>query len=359
MEKTIKTTKRVISATSPTYIIAEIGINHNGRFDLAKKLIIESAKAGVDAVKFQKRDANSIMIKKNINVNPKGYLSENEKDISTDQPEYGSWSYPDTRLELSEDDYKKLKIVAEDTNVDFFASPWDEKSLDFLISLGISILKIPSVEIKNYEFLEKFSKTNLPIILSTGTANEDEVDFALKLLTKDNQKVILLQCTSAYPSKFEEIDLKVIKSFQSKYNCIVGYSGHEPGINVAVAAVALGAKVVEKHVTLNKDMNGTDHLASIDMQELKIMVDGIRQIEKALGSDKKRKYKSEEMLESILGKSIATKNALKAGSIIKKEDLITKGPPTGISSNKFYEVLGKKLLKDKGADEILSPDEIG
>jgi N,N'-diacetyllegionaminate synthase len=358
MEKIIKTNNRIIAEDSKTYIIAEIGINHNGKFDLAEKLIIESANAGVDAVKFQKRDAYSIMLKNNINLNPKGYLSKNETDISLDQPEYGSWSYPDTRLELSEDEYKKLKIVAENNNIDFFASPWDEKSLEFLIDLKVPILKIPSVEINNYEFLEKFSKTNLPIILSTGTADENEVDLALKLLSKNNQKIILLQCTSSYPSKFEEIDLEVIKTFKLKYNCLVGFSGHEPGINIAIAAVAMGAKVIEKHVTLNKKMNGTDHLASIDMGELKLMVDGIRQVEKSLGTGKKKKYKSEEVLISILGKSIATKVPLKAGSILRKEDLTTKGPYTGISAKNFYQVIGKKLLKDKLADEILFENEI-
>lgn len=359
METNIKTDNKVISEKSPTYIIAEIGINHNGRYDLAEKLIVESAKAGVDAVKFQKRDAKSIMINKKINLDPKGYLSKSETDISLDQPEYGSWSYPDTRLELSEDDYKNLKKIADTLKVDFFASPWDEKSLNFLIELGISIIKIPSVEITNYDYLEKFAKTKLPIILSTGTADEKDVDKALALLSKSNKKIILLQCTSAYPSKFEEIDLNVIQTYKKKYKCITGFSGHEPGINVAVGASALGAKVIEKHVTLNKNMNGTDHLASIDMKELKEMVNGIRQIEKALGSNKKKKYKSEEVLVSILGKSLATKYPLKAGSILKKDDLITKGPPSGISSRNFYNVIGKKLLKDKNGDEILFPSDIG
>jgi|TARA_B100001094_G_C18173420_1_gene796489 N,N'-diacetyllegionaminate synthase len=358
MEKVIKTSKREISDKSKTYIIAEIGINHNGRFDLAEKLIIESAKAGVDAVKFQKRDANSIMIKKNINLNPKGYLSKSVTDISKDQPEYGNWSYPDTRLELSEDEYVKLKKIAEQNNVDFFASPWDEKSLDFLIKIGVSILKIPSVEIKNYEFLEKFSRTNLPIILSTGTAEIEDVNKAFDILSKNNKKIILLQCTSAYPSKFEEIDLKVIPKFKSQYDCIVGFSGHEPGINIGVAAAAIGAKVIEKHVTLNKNMNGTDHLASIDMEELKLMVDGIRQIEKALGSDVKKKYESESVLVSILGKSLATKQSLKAGTLLSKENITTKGPATGISAKNYYDVIGKKLKIDKAADEIILPEDI-
>ena len=358
MQKEIKINKNNISPDSKTYIIAEIGINHNGKYSLAEKLIVECAKAGADAVKFQKRDASSIMIKKNINLNPVGYLSANEKDISTDQPKYGSWSYPDIRLELSEKDYYKLQKVANNEGIDFFASPWDEKSLDFLIKLKVPLMKIPSVEIKNYQLLEKYSKCNIPLILSTGTANQEEVDVAFNLLKKNTDKIILLQCTSSYPSKFSEIDLKVIETFKKRYNCNVGFSGHEPGINVAIAAVAVGAKVIEKHVTLNKKMNGTDHLASIDMTELKAMVEGIRQIELALGNSSKTKYKSEDVLISILGKSLVTKKPLKAGAIIKKEDLTSKGPATGISSQLFYKVIGKKLLKSKNADEVLFPKDI-
>lgn len=358
MSKEIKTNNFTISENSPAYIIAEIGINHNGQYELAKQLIIESAKAGANAVKFQKRDANSIMVQENINHNPVGYLSKKVDDISTDQPDYGNWSYPDIRLELTNDDYRNLQKVANDEGVDFFASPWDEKSLDFLIDLKVPLLKIASVEIKNYQFLEKISKCKIPLILSTGTADELEVDKAFKLLSKNSKNVILLQCTSAYPSKFNEIDLKVINTFKKQYNCLVGFSGHEPGINVGISAVALGAKVIEKHVTLNKKMNGTDHLASIDMGELADLVEGVREIEKALGKNIKQKYQSEDVLVSILGKSLATKKVLKAGSILKEEDLIAKGPPTGISSQKYYEVIGKKLIKDKKADEILMPEEI-
>ena len=358
MKKKIETHNFTISEDRPTYVIAEIGINHNGKFDLAEKLIVKSAKAGVNAVKFQKRDANSIMIKEKINLNPVGYLSKNEKNISKDQPDYGNWSYPDIRLELTDNDYYKLQKVAKNEGVDFFASPWDEKSLKLLIELKVPIIKIPSVEIKNYQLLEKFSKSKIPLILSTGTANQQEVDTTVNLLKKNTNDIILLQCTSSYPSKFNEIDLKVIDTFKKKYNCIVGFSGHEPGINVAVSAAALGAKVIEKHVTLNKKMNGTDHLASIDMEELKNMVEGIRQVEKALGTEKKRNYKSESVLVSILGKSLVVKKSLKAGTVIKKEDLTAKGPATGISSKLYYKVIGKKLAKDKNADEILFPKDI-
>tara|TARA_B100001057_G_C22839221_1_gene946406 strand:- start:98 stop:1183 length:1086 start_codon:yes stop_codon:yes gene_type:complete len=358
MNKEIKTKNFEISENSPTYIIAEIGINHNGKFNLAEKLIVESAKAGVNGVKFQKRDASSIMIKQKINLSPVGYLSSDENDISTDQPEYGNWSYPDIRLELKDEDYIKLQKVADNEGVDFFASPWDEKSLNFLKEINVPIIKIPSVEIKNFELLEKYSKCGKPLILSTGTATQSDIDAALKILKENTSNIILLQCTSSYPSKFNEIDLKVINTFKNKYDCLVGFSGHEPGINVAVGAVAIGAKVIEKHVTLNKNMNGTDHLASIDMVELKNMVNAIREIELALGTDKKTKYKSEDVLVSILGKSLVAKKSLKSGFIIKKEDLSVKGPATGISSEFFYKVIGKKIIKDKSEDEILFPEDI-
>ena len=349
---------RNIGADSSAYIIAEIGINHNGSKEIAKKLILESAKAGVDAVKFQKRDASSIMIKKNINNNPIGYLSKNENDISTEQPKYGSWSYPDLRVELSDDDYIELQKFSSENGVDFFASPWDEKSLDFLLKINVPIIKIPSVEIKNLSFLEKCSNAKIPIILSTGTATQEDVDIALKILSKNNDKIILLQCTSAYPSKLDEIDLNVISTFKKKYSCPIGFSGHEPGINIPIGAVAMGAKLVEKHVTLNKKMNGTDHLASIDMKELEQMVAGIRQVEKALGGYDKKNYKSEDVLVSILGKSLVANKALKNGHIITKDDLTTKGPPSGIRADKFFEVIGKKIITDKEEDEIIFPGDI-
>ncbi len=355
----IKVGNKVIGKNDPTYIIAEIGINHNGIIDIAKNLIIDSAKAGVDAVKFQKRDAPSIMIGDNINSNPVGYLSKDQNDVSTNQPKYGSWSYPDLRVELSKDDFKELKIISEDNGVEFFASPWDEKSLDFLLELDLNILKIPSVEITNFDFLEKFSRTNLPIILSTGTANIDDVDKALEILSTGNSEIILLQCTSAYPSKFDEIDLNVINTYLNRYkNNIIGYSGHEPGVHIPVAAVAMGARVVEKHVTLNKNMNGTDHAASIDMLELKEMTKSIREVELALGNDSKTKYQSENPLINVLGKSIATTMEIKKGSIITKEMITTKGPSTGIPASEYYNVIGKKLLSDKSADQIIFNKDI-
>lgn len=357
MKKEIKVGNKIIGNNQPTYIIAEIGINHNGSMEIAEQLIIGSAKAGVDAVKFQKRNAESIMIKNNINSNPIGYLSSSIDDISTDQPEYGSWSYPDLRVELTKNNFIELKKIAEDNNVEFFASPWDEESLDFLLELDLNILKIPSVEITNYEFLEKFSKTNLPIILSTGTALQEDIDKALEILKKGNSEIMILQCTSAYPSIFEEIDLNVITTFIEKYENVIGYSGHEPGVHIPVAAVSMGARIVEKHVTLNKEMNGTDHAASIDMDELEEMVKCIREAEMALGSFHKRKFESENPLINVLGKSLVTTKDIEAGSIIDESMITTKGPFEGIPASEYYNVIGKRIKNDKKIDQILFKED--
>jgi len=349
----IKVGNCYIGNNHPTYIIAEIGINHNGSMEIAKQLIEESARAGVDAVKFQKRTASSIMIKENINDNPIGYLSKSIDDISTDQPKYGSWSYPDSRVELSEENFRDLQQFSKKHNVEFFASPWDEESLDFLLELNLNILKIPSVEITNYEFLEKFSKTNLPIILSTGTALMKDIDKALEILSEGDSEIMILQCTSAYPSKFEEIDLNVINTFKDKYENVIGYSGHEPGIHIPIAAVSMGARIVEKHVTLNKKMNGTDHAASIDMEELKDMVGCIREVETAFGSSEKRKFESENPLINVLGKSLVSAKDIESGSIIDKSMLTAKGPFEGIPASEYYNIIGKKIKNTKKADQIL------
>ena len=256
-------------------------------------------------------------------------------------------------VELSEENFRDLQQFSEEHNVEFFASPWDEESLDFLLELNLNILKIPSVEITNYEFLEKFSKTNLPIILSTGTALMKDIDKALEILSKGNSDIMILQCTSAYPSKFDEIDLNVIKTFIKKYDNVIGYSGHEPGVHIPIAAVSMGARLVEKHVTLNKKMNGTDHAASIDMDELEEMVKCIREVEVAFGSSEKRKFESENSLINVLGKSLVTTQDIKSGAVIDESMLTTKGPFEGIPASEYYNVIGKKLKNEKKADQIL------
>ena len=350
--------KRKIGKDHPTYVIAEIGINHNGRLNLAKELIERSADAGVDAVKFQKRDAASIMIASKINQHPVGRLSQTADDIVHGVPEFGNWSYPDTRLELSDKDYYELKEFADKLNVDFVASPWDDKSTDFLITLGVEFIKIPSIEIKNPAYLDYVAKTKLPLIMSTGMADIHEVDRAVSVIKKHHSMICLLQCTSAYPSKFNEIDLRVIQTLRDRFNLPIGYSGHEPGIHVPLAAVALGASVIEKHVTLNRKMSGPDHSASIEIGELKEMVKQIREVEQAMGSFEKKRYESEDVLVSALGKSVVSKVNIPADTILTANMLTTKGPSTGIPASELQSLIGKRTAKSIKADSLITPDQI-
>ena len=355
---TINLTKRKIGKGQPTYVIAEIGINHNGRLNLARELVERSVEAGADAVKFQKRDAASMMIASKINQNPVGRLSKATDDILEGAPEFGNWSYPDIRLELSDENYYELKKLADKLNVDFFASSWDNKSTDFLVNLGVQLLKIPSVEIKNPSYLEYVAKTKLPIIMSTGTADIHEVDRAVSIIRQYNPELCLLQCTSAYPSRFDQIDLRVIETLRDRYHLPVGYSGHELSMHVPVAAVALGACVIEKHVTLNRKMNGPDQSASIEMHELKEMVRQIREIELALGIPEKKHHASEDALVRVLGKSVVSAVRIPANTVLTREMLVTKGPSTGIPASDMHSLIGKRAIRDIETDSLIMPDQI-
>lgn len=356
--QTLKLKKRKIGEGQPTYVIAEIGINHNGFLNIAKELIVKSAEAGADAVKFQKRDAASVMIASKINKNPVGRLSKTPDDIVTGAPAFGGWSYPDSRLELTDADYRELKKLADKLTIDFVASPWDEKSTDFLVRLGVPFLKIPSVEVKNPAYLEYVAKKKTPLIMSTGTADIKEIDRAVALVLKYNKNLCLLQCTSAYPSRFDQIDLRVIETLRNRYHLPVGYSGHESGTHISTAAVALGACVIERHVTLDRKMSGPDHSASLEMNELKEMVRQIREVELALGTSEKKHYTTEDPLVRALGKSVVSAVRIPAQTVITRTMLVAKGPSTGIPASQLLRLVGKKATREIPADTLIVPNQI-
>lgn len=349
---------RLVGDNQPCYIIAEIGINHNGSLSLAKEMIEKSAQAGADAVKFQKRHAPSMMVSSGINRNPVGRLSVSAGDILEGAPSFGSWSYPDLRLELLDDDYYRLKELADSLNVEFIVSPWDDHSTDFIVAMGVRVIKIPSVEIRNPMYLKYVAQFGLPLIMSTGTADDRDVERAVATVMMHNHSLCLLQCTSSYPSRFDEIDLRVIATLRARYQLPTGYSGHEPGIHVPVAAVALGACVVEKHVTLNRKMSGPDHAASIEIEELQTMVRHIREVEQAMGSSLKSRYDSENVLVSVLGKSVVSHVSIPAGTIITIDMLTAKGPSTGIPASEIYSLVGKKARVDISADSVITLDSL-
>ena len=259
-----------------TYIIAEIGINHNGSMETAKKLIDIAAVAGCDAVKFQKR-------------NPDVCVPDHQKDIPRDTP-WGTMSYIDYkyRMEFGQEEYDEIDSYCKSKGIEWSASPWDMDSLDFLLQYDIPFLKIPSAMITNEELMRASAKSGKEIIFSTGMSTLEETDQAVEWMRQENADFSILHCNSTYPAPLEDLNLKCIETLRERYNCEVGYSGHEFRLGTTVASVYLGATIIERHITLNRTMWGSDHLASVEPQGLIKLVKGIRELEIALGDGHKR-----------------------------------------------------------------------
>lgn len=352
--------KNVINFKKSPYVIAEIGINHNGYLSLAKKLIKESVAAGANAVKFQKRNINDLVNDTSKLKKAKGYLSKNKDDIYHKSPKFGAWTYPDTRLELSEKDYKKIKTYCDKLKVDLVITPWDELSVNFLVNLGVKYLKIASIDAINYHFCEYVAKKKRPTIISTGMSTYKEILITQKIFNKYKTPHIFLHCTSAYPSKNSDKNLRCIPKLRSLLNEDVGFSGHGIGSVGASGAVALGAKVIEKHVTLSRKMLGPDHAASLEFNEFKNMTNLIRGIDEALGSDKKEFRKSEKILHDVLIRKFVTRKKVAKGEKINFNNVKTAVTYTnnGILPKDYLKILGKKFKKNLKANFVINFKDI-
>ena len=319
-------------------IIAEAGVNHNGSYENAKKLILAGAEAGVDYVKFQTFKANKLV---SIFAEKADYQKINTNDENTSHFEMLK------KLEMPEIWHYDLIKYAESLNVKFLSTGFDEESIDFLDSINIDLYKIPSGEITNKPFLEHIAKKKKPIIVSTGMANLAEVRAAIEVLNKNGvqkKSITILHCNTEYPTPMTDVNLKAMLALKEEFDVNIGYSDHTIGIEVPIAAVALGANVIEKHFTLDKSMEGPDHKASLDPLELKQMVNAIRNIENALmGSGIKEPSASEIKNIQIARKSIHTNKPLEKGHIIKKEDLIMMRPGDGISPMDMDLYLNKQI----------------
>jgi len=319
-------------------IIAEAGVNHNGSYENAKKLILAGSEAGVDYVKFQTFKTSKLVSK---DAEKAEYQRRNTKDEITSQFEMLK------KLEMPEYWHHDLINYAETLGVKFLSSGFDEESIDFLDSINIDLFKIPSGEITNKPFLEHIAKKKKPIIISTGMANLEEVRAAIEVLQNNGtqkKSITILHCNTEYPTPMAEVNLKAMLFLKDKFGVNFGYSDHTLGIEVPIAAVALGAKVIEKHFTLDKRMEGPDHIASLDPLELKQMVKSIRNVEKALsGSGIKEPSDSEFKNIHIARKSIHTNKSLEKGHILKKEDLIMMRPGDGISPMDMDLYINKKI----------------
>ena len=330
-----------------TLIIAEAGVNHNGNIAKAKALIDKGAEAGVDFVKFQTFKAGNLVTKQ---AKRAAYQDKNTQDNDS---QYEMLK----KLELSQAVHQELIDYCAQKGVQFLSTGFDFESLEFLAGLGITIAKIPSGEITNLPYLRKIATLFPEVILSTGMATITEIKDAVKVLTDNGvskDKITILHCNTEYPTPMEDVNLKAMLHIQRELGVLVGYSDHTLGIEVPIAAVALGATVIEKHFTLDKTLPGPDHKASLEPEELKAMVMAIRNIEKAIGgSGLKEVSKSEAKNKPIARKSIVATKTIKKGDLFSVENLTVKRPGTGISPMQWDNVIGKTAKKDFEEDDLI------
>lgn len=325
------------------YIIAEAGVNHNGSFDLACKLVDAAKAAGVDCIKFQTFKSNNL-------VSHTAQKAEYQKDTT------GEGSQVDMlkKLELSYDEFLALKKYCDEVGICFLSTPFDFESIDFLNSIDMPFWKIPSGEVTNYPYLVALAKTGKPVVMSTGMCEMAEIEAAVKVL-RDNgvDDIRLLHCNTEYPTPYEDVNLHAMQTMRDEFNLEVGYSDHTKGIEVPIAAVALGATIIEKHFTLDRNMEGPDHKASLEPNELTEMVQSIRHIEKALGTGEKTSSPSETKNKAVARKSIVAKKRIEAGEVFSEENITVKRPGSGINPMRWNEVLGAKAIRAFDEDELI------
>lgn len=326
-------------------IIAEAGVNHNGDINLAKKLIEQAAKAGADVVKFQTFKANSC-----VSVSAK----KAKYQLETTAKEESQLEMIQ-KLELSYESHFELMKHCKKHDITFLSTPFDLESVEFLRGLDLPYFKIPSGEITNLPYLKAVAKCKKRVLLSTGMANLGEIEAALTILRKNGTRnITLLHCNTEYPTPFEDVNLNALKTLKEAFKLEVGYSDHTEGIVASLGAVALGAVVIEKHFTLDKTMEGPDHRASLEFEELRALCKGIRELEKALGSGIKKASKSEAKNKIIARKSLVAKRIIQKGEKFSEQNLTTKRPGSGISAMRYEEYLGKRALKTYKKDELIN-----
>ena len=326
------------------YIIAEAGDNHNGDFNTALKLVDVAKRAGADCVKFQTFVTEEIISK---------YAEMAEYQKKNTGKEESQFEMV-KRLELSFDEFRKIKEYCDRVGIQFLSTPFDLKSVDFLNELGVPFFKIPSGEITNYPYLIKIAHTGKPVVMSTGMCEPDEILAAINVLENNGGgEITLLHCNTEYPTPLKDVNLYAMRTMKKMFGKKVGYSDHTKGIEVPVAAVALGACVIEKHFTLDKNMPGPDHKASLEPDELGRMVKNIRNIEIALGDGVKRVSESERKNIAIARKSIVARRNIQEGENLTEENLAVKRPGTGINPMQWMEVLGTRAVRDFKEDELI------
>lgn len=335
-----------IGENHPCLIIAEIGQNHQGDINIAKQMIKIAKECGADVAKFQKSDLSAKFTRK--------ALDRPYNSVNSFGKTYGDHK---TFLEFSKEQYIELKQYADNVGILFAASPMDIPSIHFLDSINVPFFKVGSGDTNNLEYLEVLKNLDRPIILSTGMNDISNVTMSMDVL-KDVENVCIMQCTSSYPLPDDQIHLNVMDSYKKTFDCLVGYSSHDVGTVVVVAAVAMGAKIVEKHFTLNKSWKGSDHSASLEPDELKEMCLNIRRIEKAMGNPTKMMQSSEKPCYNKLGKKLVSKKRIKKGDILCKDNVTVKVNDVGMDPINYFDVMGKEICRDIECDEGIELGDI-
>ncbi len=331
-----------------TFIIAEVGVNHNSDIDLAKKHIDAAVDAGVDAVKFQCYKAEDLV------VDSAPQAEYQSRNTGRDETQVAMLK----RYELEHDDFIAIKNYVEDKGVEFIATPYDKKSVDFLESIGVDMIKVSSGDITNYPLLRHIAQKGGSVILSTGASDLDEVIAAQDLILKHTKDLFLLHCTSCYPTEIAEVNLRAMQTMMKKCTSPIGLSDHTTSISVSIAAVALGACIIERHITLDKNLPGPDHKASLEPAELKEMVTAIREVECGMGSSDKKPCERELEIRTCGRRSLVTTTKIEKGTVILEDMLIEKRPARGISPTLLDKVVGKTCKRDLPADYVLDLNDI-
>lgn len=332
------------------YVIAEVGVNHNGSLDLALKLVDAAAESGCDAVKFQTFTSEKLVTRS------AGRAEYQKRNLGTQDDSQLDML---KSLELSTDDFKIIRQRCLARGIEFISTPFDEDSVDMLEGLGMMRYKISSGDLTNKPLLEKIARVNKPMILSTGMATLEEIGEAISWVRAcGNDDITLLHCTSNYPTSYEDVNMRAMDTLSEKFGLPVGYSDHTIGIEIAIMAVARGARVIEKHITLDHAMKGPDHRASLEVLELPSLVQGIRHVEVAFGTGEKRPVASEGDTARVARKSVVVTRDMHAGQALSTEDITIKRPGTGIPPKYFHDVAGRVLSRDVAGDTPLSWDDL-
>ncbi|XP_061685693.1 sialic acid synthase-like [Syngnathoides biaculeatus] len=340
---------RMIGGDHPCFVIAEIGQNHQGDIEIAKKMIKMAKDCGADCAKFQKSE---LEYKFNKRALERPYKTKNSWGET-----YGEHK---RHLEFSHEQFRELQKYAKEVGIFFTASGMDEMAVEFLHEIKVPFFKVGSGDTNNFPYLEKAAKKGRPMVVSSGMQSIETMRRVYKTVKEHNQYFVILQCTSTYPLEPKDVNLRVITEFQKEFPDIpIGYSGHEPGISISVAAVALGAKVIERHVTLEKTWRGSDHAGSLEPAELAEMIRSIRLVETALGSGVKKRLPCEVPFHRKLGKSVVAKVKIPKGTVLSLDMLAVKvAEPMGVAAEDIYRLVGKSVKEDVGEDESVIPEVV-